>query len=802
MFEWFCGRRTPDKIYAKSLEFLNIGYPLWRPEPDESLGETHVCDVGFVREGKFFRLLNFDVSAAEKEVTCEGPSFEDIEPLPPHAIVFDRTKGIVSAGHYSSHSKDGDMARAAVGITPATGASAGIDAKYSFTGTQGAALTMQSAADFEGIVPSLFIKRYILRNHERWCTYARDVRHLDIKPKDIVVVSGCTKTAPDWSITVFGLSRKTTAGVSLGASAGPAAAEVRGSHTVSVTSSSIHRQGPGPPPGPTKSRRRTAVADVQKSHCVGIRRLKIRTRFLTMPKIVAGAGYHQLPGPGDESGNLSNAANATSLQEDPQGSLWGMVRESDHIPDLLDALLDYMLEVSGATSVAASDNDVEKILGGRHVLDFSSYLRHISKFTVQVTDGVGHIEIQDLVCDEQKAQFSTQFIKKADIRKWPNITLQAAGKLEDCQISYKPSRGTDTHFAKYKTVVFGDFNSMQINDADCVSISANGKLLAAAIGNTIAVWRLQDGLTVQRLERDGHTETIQQIAFSPDGQHVVLGADDRLALVWDVKTGDVVHRLEGHKATIYYAAFSPDGTRIATRSSDSELRMWSASSGELLYANTDLKSSSSDEILFSPDGSRLAAHSDTSSGHSAMAVLDCCTGERIAMLRKQEIYRMAFSPSGDRIVTGSRDGSACVWDATSGKALLELKEHMDEVNAVAFSPDGGEVATASEDGTVVTYDSRTGERRFKFRVESVPGEDMEVVYTVAYSPKNEFIACGASDGCVRVWNHKTGAFVATFQGHNTDVWRVMFTPDGWDVLSYGGDHVVRMWSVRDALRLS
>ena len=40
---------------------------------------------------------------------------------------------------------------------------------------------------------------------------------------------------------------------------------------------------------------------------------------------------------------------------------------------------------------------------------------------------------------------------------------------------------------------------------------------------------------------------------------------------------------------------------------------------------------------------------------------------------------MAFSPDGTRIVTGSVDGTAKVWDARTGTPLLELKGHTDLV---------------------------------------------------------------------------------------------------------------------------
>ena len=69
---------------------------------------------------------------------------------------------------------------------------------------------------------------------------------------------------------------------------------------------------------------------------------------------------------------------------------------------------------------------------------------------------------------------------------------------------------------------------------------------------------------------------------------------------------------------------------------------------------------------------------------------------------------MAFSPDGTRIVTGSDDRTAKVWDARTGTPLLELKGHTSLVTSVAFSPDGSRIVTGSEDRTARVWDARTG----------------------------------------------------------------------------------------------
>jgi len=68
------------------------------------------------------------------------------------------------------------------------------------------------------------------------------------------------------------------------------------------------------------------------------------------------------------------------------------------------------------------------------------------------------------------------------------------------------------------------------------------------------------------------------------------------------------------------------------------------------------------------------------------------------------VYQSAFSPDGARIVTASRDRTARIWDAHSGRELARY-EHDAAVAQAAFSPDGREVVTASDDGTARLWDA-------------------------------------------------------------------------------------------------
>jgi WD40 repeat protein len=131
------------------------------------------------------------------------------------------------------------------------------------------------------------------------------------------------------------------------------------------------------------------------------------------------------------------------------------------------------------------------------------------------------------------------------------------------------------------------------------------------------------------------------------------------------------------------------------------MTVWDATTGEMLFSFPG--ESTFWSLAYSPDGERLAAGDK----EGVTCVWDLTTPERprIHTLKGHtaHVAGIAFSPTGDRLVTASDDGSTRVWDAASGQELLTLSHKGESIRGAAFSPDGKHLAVGSVAGTTRIY---------------------------------------------------------------------------------------------------
>jgi WD40 repeat protein len=152
---------------------------------------------------------------------------------------------------------------------------------------------------------------------------------------------------------------------------------------------------------------------------------------------------------------------------------------------------------------------------------------------------------------------------------------------------------------------------------------------------------------------EGHTKTVSQVVFSPDGQLIATASEDKTAGIWQ-QNGMLRAFLKGHTDKVTAVSFSPDSSILATASADRTVRLWKQDGTPL-------------NII-------LRGHQDS-------------------------ITSISFSPDGKNIVTSSYDRTVKVWSLEG--MLLRNYIHKAAVTLVKYSPDGKWIAAASSKGATV-----------------------------------------------------------------------------------------------------
>ena len=189
--------------------------------------------------------------------------------------------------------------------------------------------------------------------------------------------------------------------------------------------------------------------------------------------------------------------------------------------------------------------------------------------------------------------------------------------------------------------------------------------------------------------------------------------------------------------------------------------------------------------IFSPDGKTIL----TGSKDGVAQLWNATTGRSVgqALQHEDSVVAVAFSPDGKTLLTGSSNSTARLWDATTGQPIGPPLQHEKSVTAVAFKPDGKTVLTGSMDGDARLWNAATGQPIDPPLLDNIFG-----VTAVAFSPNGKTVLAGSIDGFARQWNAATGQPGGPTLRNEKGFRAMAYSPDGKTILAASGN-TARLW---------
>ena len=168
---------------------------------------------------------------------------------------------------------------------------------------------------------------------------------------------------------------------------------------------------------------------------------------------------------------------------------------------------------------------------------------------------------------------------------------------------------------------------------------------------------------------------------------------------------------------------------------------------------------------------------------------------------EREVEATAIDPQGRWLVTGSKDGTARLWDlraADPAQSVRVLRGHEGGITAVAIDPQGRGLLTGSEDATARLWDLNAADPIQSVHV--LRGHEGGIT-AVAIDPHGRWLVTSSKDGTVRLWNPSAddpARNPRVLTGHRGGITTVAIDPQGRWLATGSKDDTARLWDLNAA----
>uniref|UniRef100_A0A9J8DEH8 PH-interacting protein n=1 Tax=Cyprinus carpio carpio TaxID=630221 RepID=A0A9J8DEH8_CYPCA len=323
----------------------------------------------------------------------------------------------------------------------------------------------------------------------------------------------------------------------------------------------------------------------------------------------------------------------------------------------------------------------------------------------------------------------------------------------------------------------------------------------------------------------GHLSSVYCVTFDRTGRRIFTGSDDCLVKIWATDNGRLLATLRGHAAEISDMAVNYENTLLAAGSCDKMIRVWCLQTCAPL-AVLEGHTASITSLQFSPlcSGNRRFLSSTGADGTICFWQWDARTlkfGQRPSKFIERprpgvQMICSSFSAGGMFLATGSTDHIIRVYYFGDGQPekISELESHTDKVDSIQFSHGGDRFVSGSRDGTARVWQLQQQDWRsilldmatkLPGKYNPPPLEDKVTklkVTMVAWDCNDNTVITAANNLTLKVWNSYTGNLIHVLMGHEDEVFVLEPHPfDSRVLFSAGHDGNAIVWDLARGVKI-
>lgn len=338
-----------------------------------------------------------------------------------------------------------------------------------------------------------------------------------------------------------------------------------------------------------------------------------------------------------------------------------------------------------------------------------------------------------------------------------------------------------------------------------VAMTSDGRrAVSGAEDGSIIVWDLKRGHAIYRLNRlKGHLDSeyplckILKVVISADDKYAFSAASDGKFITWVLESGEVLHTFRmQHDFVLASIAVAQNSFRAISTSADNNIKVWDLLNGKLLYTylcDRDLTSA----VEITANG-RLAIYGS----RDTLKIRDIETGETLLSVKDPRTPKailsafesIAVTPDGRRGITIYQGNKIHLWDLENGRVLRVFRDKGDSYTAITITANGKYAISGTWEGTLKVWNLEKSEKVAAIKCHGAK------ISSFAVTPDLRLAITGSLDRTIRLWDFKSICSLGYSSIHDTEIVDLIITPDGNRIVTATNKKTINIWELEELER--